>query len=107
VQTAISVGATVLGALFGRRAASMGTLGRATTAMRGAGRTAREHTDIGQAEDSATALRQQRADLEAEIQAEIARLQDAPEPAIETTEIRPRKTDIAIDRVALVWMPVD
>src|SRR5262249_2590187 len=37
VQTAISVGATVLSALFGRKALSTSTLGRATTAARGAG----------------------------------------------------------------------
>jgi hypothetical protein len=105
VQTAISVGATVLGALFGRKATGIGNLGRATTAMRGAGRSAREHADIGQAQESVAALRQQLQDLETEARAEIAGMQNAGDPAIETTEVRPRKSDIAIDRVALVWMP--
>jgi hypothetical protein len=105
VQTAISVGATVLGALFGRKATGVGSLGRATTAMRGAGRSAREHADIGQAQESVAALRQQLQDLETEARAEIAGMQNAGDPAIETTEVRPRKSDIAIDRVALVWMP--
>jgi hypothetical protein len=105
VQTAISVGATVLGALFGRKTASMGNLGRATTAMRGAGRSAREHADIGQARESAAALRQQLEALETEARGELAGLQAAAEPAVETSEVRPRKSDIAVDRVALVWLP--
>ena len=65
VQTAISVGATVLGALFGRKVTSVGNLGRATTAMRGAGRSMREHEDIGQAQETADTVRRQLADLDA------------------------------------------
>src|SRR6185503_16747865 len=59
VQTAISVGATVLGALFGRKLTSAGTLGRATTAVRGAGRAAREHEDVVSAREERDALRRQ------------------------------------------------
>ena len=64
VQTAISVGATVLGALFGRKVASAGTVGRATTAMRGAGRTAREKGDIARAKREVEAQQQRLAELE-------------------------------------------
>ena len=42
LQTAVSFGATMLGALMGRRAVSLSTLGRATTAARGVGRSAKE-----------------------------------------------------------------
>ena len=42
LQTAVSIGATVIGALFGRKAISAGTIGRATTAARGFGRSAKE-----------------------------------------------------------------
>jgi hypothetical protein len=37
----ISIGATVVGALFGRKLGSVGNVGRATTAMRGVSRSAR------------------------------------------------------------------
>src|SRR5262249_8973790 len=83
VQTAISVGATVLGALFGRRMTSVGNLGRATTAMRGAGRTMREHEEIGQAQEGAEAVRSRIAGLEAELKSEIEQLQSDAEPATE------------------------
>ena len=45
VQFAHFIGA-LLGALFGRKALSTGTVGRATTSMRGIGRAAREKEDI-------------------------------------------------------------
>ena len=105
VQTAISVGATMLGALFGRKMTSVGNLGRATTALRGAGRTAREHGDIAFAQESAEAVRGQIRDLESELNAEVTRLQAAATPAIEETIVRARKSDIGVDRVALAWFP--
>ena len=45
-QTAVSLGATLLGALMGRKAVSMSTLGRATTTARGVGRSMKEATDV-------------------------------------------------------------
>jgi len=49
IQTAISMGATLLGAFVGRKAISYSTLGRATTTLRGAGRTLKETQDIERA----------------------------------------------------------
>jgi len=107
-QTAISVGATVLGALFGRKLGSLGNVGRATTAARGAGRAARERADVARARDDADALRQQLEQLEAEFEGQLAavrqRLGDE-EVVCEELLIRPRKTDLAVERVALVWTP--
>ena len=42
LQTAVSLGATMVGALMGRRAVSLSTLGRATTAARGVSRSMKE-----------------------------------------------------------------
>ena len=108
LQTAISVGATVLGAFLGRKTVSASTLGRATTAARGVGRAGREVQDIAQAKESVASVRQQLAALESEFQAETASLQtgaDASQPAIEKVPVRPKKADIAVSRVALVWTP--
>jgi len=49
MQTAISIGATLLGAFLGRRAGGTATLGRATTSLRGIGRTMREAGDVERA----------------------------------------------------------
>jgi hypothetical protein len=108
VQTAISVGATVLGALFGRKKLSATTVGRATTAARGAGRTMKQAGDVQRAQESAEAVRQQIQALDAALQAELAARTAATDPLTEPLErvsVRPKKGDITVRRVALVWRP--
>ena len=108
VQTAISVGAAVLGAFLGRKAISATTIGRATTAARGAGRTAQQAGDVARARESADAIREQIAALEGELQAEIAAATAASDPAsekLESVAIRPKKSDIAVRLTALAWLP--
>ena len=51
LQSAVSIGSTLLGALMGRKAISMSTLGRATTAARGVSRSMKESQDIAGAEE--------------------------------------------------------
>ncbi len=107
LQTAISVGATVLGAFLGRRIASVGNIGRATTAMRGASRAAREKRDVGRAAESLEELRQELLDLEVEFQSEATGIQGSQDAAtVESMKIfvRPRKSDVSVIRVALVWV---
>jgi hypothetical protein len=108
MQTAISMGATVLGALFGRKVASVGTVGRASTTMRGVGRAARERGDIARAVEDLEARRRELADLEVQFEDDIAEVREAADPGaleLKTVKIRPRKSDIALGRVALVWTP--
>jgi hypothetical protein len=105
VQTAISFGTTLLGAIFGRKAS---TLGKATTAARGVGRSIKEGRDVGAAEENVEALEQQLNSLNAEVEAAVAELQSKVDPMIEalqTITIRPKKTNIAVQLLALVWTP--
>jgi hypothetical protein len=108
LQTAISVGATVLGALFGRKAISATTIGKATTAARGAGRTVKQAGDVGRAEETVGAIDREIQDLDAELQSEIAAATASADPAtekLETLTLRPKKTDITVRKLALVWLP--
>ena len=108
VQTAISFGTTVLGALFGRKKLSTSTLGRATTAARGVGRSMKESQDIERAEESVTALQKQLTDLEEQIQLESQEIQNKIDPQTESfqsMEVRPKKTNITVKGSALVWVP--
>jgi hypothetical protein len=108
IQTAISVGATVLGALFGRKAISSSTIGRATTAARSAGRTAKQAGDVGRANETVEAVQQQVRDLDAQLQEELSAAQEATDPAsekLETLTLRPKKSDVTVRRVMLVWVP--
>ena len=108
IQTAISLGATLLGAFMGRKTFSTGTIGRASTTMRSGMRTAKERTDIAAASENLDVLQQQKADLEAEFNVEMRALEGSTDPskqAIDTVAERPKKADVAVRLVALLWCP--
>ncbi len=108
LQTGISVLGTVMGALFGRKRLSTGTIGKATTAARGMGRTMREAGDVERAQQTLAAYEQQLAALEGELEAELAGLEAAAPPAdraFSTIEIRPKRTHVTAQRIVLVWRP--
>jgi hypothetical protein len=107
-QTAISLGATVLGALLGRKTASVGTMGRAATTMRRASRTARQRSDIQRASDSVEALGARLEEMEASFQEDLETLKERYNPEfldLEQTDVRPRKGDLAVKSVQLAWTP--
>jgi hypothetical protein len=108
MNTAMSVGAGILGALFGRKALSAGTIGRASSAARSASRIGRESQDVARADESLEMVRQRLADLQAESETEIAALAASFEGdavALREVSVTPRKSDIAVGQVALVWVP--
>jgi hypothetical protein len=109
LQTAVSIGATMLGALMGRRAVSLSTLGRATTAARGVGRSAKETEDVAKAQVRVQQAQAELAALEAELQKEVAALEGAATGgiAVETIEIKPKRGGVNVRIVALAWKPIE
>jgi hypothetical protein len=106
LDAVVSIGASLVGALFGRKLASASNVSRAARAARGLSRAAKEQSDVARAEDRAKELREAHAALEAELAAEIASLAASTrEPAIEAFEIAPRKTDLVVEEFALLWLP--
>ena len=108
MQAAISVGASILGAFMGRKTISATNIGRATTAIRSAGRVMKESKDVGVAEENVGALQQQLADLETQFKSECDALAAATDPLnekLETIAIKPTKANIAVKLVALTWTP--
>jgi membrane peptidoglycan carboxypeptidase len=108
VQAAISVGASILGAFLGRKTISASNIGRATTAIRSAGRVMKESKDVGAAEENVAALQQQLAVLEAQFKSESDALTAATDPLNEKFEaisIKPTKANIAVKLVTLAWIP--
>jgi hypothetical protein len=103
-QSAISVGATVLGALFGRKVTSVGNIGRATTAMRGVSRAGREKGDIDRARQELAALEERLQELDQEAREAVENVETADGAAIEPHGVSPRKSDIAAS-VTLLWLP--
>ncbi|MFM8494129.1 MAG: helicase HerA domain-containing protein [Planctomycetia bacterium] len=108
LQTYVSIGSAVLGALLGRKMASSTTIGKAATSMRSASRAARQQADVAHAEESLTTLEERRQALEDEVAEELERIRVDADPDridLETIEIPARKTDIAVEDVVLAWVP--
>jgi hypothetical protein len=108
LQTAISVGATILGAFLGRKAINVSTIGRATTAARGAGRVLKETQDVGRAKETVAAVDEALTALDAQFKADAdalgARTDPLTEP-IETIALEPTRKNITVRLVALAWAP--
>ena len=104
-STAVSIGTTVLGALFGRK---VGSVTGAGTALRRGKQTARQKSDIGRAEERVELLQDRLADLEARFQEDLAPLQEVIELDTldcQAVEIAARKSDLEIEKLQLVWLP--
>jgi hypothetical protein len=108
LQTAVSFGATLVGALMGRKVGSLSTLGRATTAARGVGRTMKETEDVAVAterrREAEAELRAIEADLEKEVEA--IGTTGALSPEIVRLEIKPKRAGIDVRLVTLAWKPI-
>ena len=106
LQTAVSVGATIFGALLGRKSISTSTLGRATTAARGIGRASKEADDIKRAQENVDVAKQALGELDAQIAEETAGIAarfDADASNIESASLAPKRGGILVQSVALGW----
>ena len=108
MDTAISVGGAILGAIFGRGKIGANTIGKVATATRGAGRAAQQASDVTRAQESVEAVRQQYAELEARLQAEVETLgatYDAQQETLEEVVVKAKSTDVHVQLCALLWVP--
>lgn len=104
----ISVGATILGAIFGRKKVSKGTISDAGTTMRRMGKIGKENQEAERAESDYNTLKSKLGELQLELDTEIGKMsgiKDSSELKIEKISVRPRKSDIDVQQVALVWWP--
>jgi hypothetical protein len=108
LQSAFSIGASVLGAFLGRRTLSATNVNRAASAARAATRVGRESGDVDRASDSVEVVQQKQRDLQQQFDADAAALEtrfDATAVTLRKVQVSPRKSDIAVGEVALVWTP--
>ena len=108
LDSILHVGSTIIGALLGRRKFTATNIGKAATSMKSAGKAVSEHADIGRAEESREALNAQMGDLQSDFDLQIQLLADKLKVAdlqLEEIHIRPKKTDITVQRFGVVWLP--
>ena len=108
VSAGVSILTSIAGALFGRKLKSATIVSRAGTAIRSAGRISRESEDIRHAEETLEAVVEKRNDLDVEVESEVQRIQDKFDLdllELKEEELKPRKSDISVERVVLIWLP--
>jgi hypothetical protein len=107
-DSAISFGSSLLGALLGRKLTSNTNVRRAASSMRSLGRAAQQRGDVGRAQGKLEELTQQLRDLEKQFEHEVAKIEVAYHTDsldLEPLAVRPRKTDISAEEIAVVWTP--
>ena len=98
----LSVGSSILGAFVG------GRRGGVMTAARGVGRASQQKDDVRRAELALEQLHQDIEDLEDELKEELEELGkecDIDAIELESTEIPPRKSDLKVDDISVLWTP--
>ena len=108
-STAISIGSTILGALFGRGKIGTSTISKAGTAMKSAGKILKESGDVDRAQENLTKLSEQLIELQDKLQDELNLLEDKFDLSVEQLEvikIRPTKTKISVKLFSFLWIPM-
>ncbi|MCE5317003.1 MAG: ATP-binding protein [Parachlamydia sp.] len=108
LDTIISVGSTLLAAFLGR-GVTKGSISQAGTSLKKAGRIGKEQEDVVRSEETLGSLQQQLKDNQSAMEQELAKLLNAADPqaiVINKTVIRPKKSDIDVDSVSLLWYPL-
>lgn len=107
LDSAVSVGSALLGALMGR-GLNRTAMTRVGTAARSVGRATREAGDIGRAQENVQALVASRTELAAELDEALRGIEasyDAQAEELETVEVRAKSTGIHLHAVGLAWLP--
>lgn len=107
VQAALSIGASVLGFVLGRKGASVSNVGRAVTAARGVTRSMSEAGDVTRASERVEELMAQKTQLEDECAAALKELEtkwDASSLPVEPMALKPKKTDVVVQHAVLAWV---
>jgi len=108
LDTAVSFGTAILGAVLGRKRVSTSSATRIGTAIKTASGARKEAADIKRAEETAAKVRADIETLNRELRKEVAALEssfDAQAEELNEVVIRARSTDIHVPLVGLAWMP--
>ena len=108
LDTAISFGTAILGAVLGRKRFSSSTATRMGTAIKTAGSASKEAADVTRASATAEKVRKDIAALNKELEQEVANLEtsfDSQTEELKEIVVRAKSTDIHVAITALVWLP--
>ena len=110
LDTAISFGAAILGAVLGRKRISSTSAGKFGTAVKNAGSMRKESGDVERAKQTAAKVKADLEALQQDFEESVAALDDAYDAQSEELReipIKPKSTDIQIHFVGLLWLPYE
>ncbi len=105
VASGLEIGATVLGAMFGRRSALRGAASVATKARRAQKRGVDRDRAVGDHQQAVS----EAAELQQQLEAALAELRASWDPShvtIGERAVAAKQADVTLDRFGLVWVPV-
>jgi hypothetical protein len=108
LDTAVSFGTAILGAVLGRKRLSASSASKIGTAIKTASSARKESADIKRAEETARKVQADIEVLNAELEKEIAALDtafDAQAENLDEIVVRAKSTDIHVPVFGLAWMP--
>jgi hypothetical protein len=109
MQAGVSVLGGILGGLFGRKI-GIGSLTRGSSAIGKATTAYKQHQDVATADAKIAGIIGEIATIRAELEAAVSKITSAYDPAalaLETESLKPAKSDVKIDSIALLWLPCD
>ena len=108
MDSILSIGSSILGAVFGRKLASRTNISKAASSVRSATRAAKEKSDIGRAKEKLELLNEKLEQMEKEFENEVSELTeklDVQKMVLEQLQVSPRKSDIAVNDFGVLWLP--
>jgi len=108
MNSAITIGSTILGAFFGKKLGSRSNVSKTSTAMRGATKATQARAEVGRAEETMNQLQIDLEDLNHEIKIsldDIAAKYEVTKIVLKETIVTPRKADLKTKPIMLLWMP--
>ena len=108
LDTAISFGTAILGAVLGRKKLSSSTATKIGSAIKTAGGASKEAADVERAQQTAEKVKADMAALNAALEKEVEALDtsfDAQSEELQEIVVRAKSTDIHVALTGLVWLP--
>lgn len=108
IDTAISFGTAILGAVLGRKRLSKTSASKMGTAIRTASGARKEAGDVARAKETAKKVQADLAALEKSLQADIDALDgayDAQSEELREVQVKAKTTDVSVALIGLLWMP--
>lgn len=108
LDSALSIGASLLGAFFGRKMLSSANAGRIASSGRSLNRSLQQRDDVERAADTVAAIEAQLRELDTDFTAALTDLEQRLDPRLEQFEalsIAPKKSSVTAQVIALGWVP--